>query len=32
MNAKVREMISEALKSDGVEEIFKLGKGDKAQL
>ena len=25
MNAKVREMISEALKSDGVEEIFKLG-------
>ncbi|QBG34792.1 type I restriction endonuclease subunit R [Litorilituus sediminis] len=28
MNAKVREMISEALKSDGVEEIFKLGEGD----
>jgi len=25
MNAKVREMIAEALKSDGVEEIFKLG-------
>lgn len=25
MNAKVREMIQEALKSDGVEEIFKLG-------
>jgi type I restriction enzyme R subunit len=25
MNAKVREMISEALKSDGIEEIFKLG-------
>ncbi len=25
MNAKVRDMISEALKSDGVEEIFKLG-------
>jgi len=25
MNAKVREMIKEALKSDGVEEIFKLG-------
>lgn len=25
MNAKVREMISEALQSDGVEEIFKLG-------
>lgn len=28
MNAKVREMIAEALKSDGVEEIFKLGNGD----
>ncbi len=27
MNAKVREMISSALKSDGVEEIFKLGQG-----
>jgi len=27
MNAKVRLMISEALKSDGVEEIFKLGQG-----
>jgi len=26
MNAKVQEMIKEALKSDGVEEIFKLGK------
>jgi len=25
MNAKVREMISDALQSDGVEEIFKLG-------
>jgi type I restriction enzyme R subunit len=25
MNAKVREMIADALKSDGVEEIFKLG-------
>jgi type I restriction enzyme R subunit len=25
MNAKVREMIREALKSDGVEEIFKMG-------
>jgi len=25
MNAKVREMISDALKADGVEEIFKLG-------
>jgi type I restriction enzyme R subunit len=29
MNAKVREMITEALKADGVEEIFKLG-DDKA--
>lgn len=28
MNAKVREMISEALKSDGVEEIFKLGQAE----
>ena len=28
MNAKVREMIAEALKSDGVEEIFKLGNDD----
>ncbi|MBL4941619.1 MAG: type I restriction endonuclease subunit R [Colwellia sp.] len=27
MNAKVREMIAEALRSDGVEEIFKLGQG-----
>jgi len=26
MNAKVQEMIKEALQSDGVEEIFKLGK------
>jgi type I restriction enzyme, R subunit len=25
MNARVREMISEALQSDGIEEIFKLG-------
>ena len=25
MNVKVRKMISEALKSDGIEEIFKLG-------
>ena len=29
MNARVREMIAEALRSDGVEEIFKLGE-DKA--
>jgi type I restriction enzyme R subunit len=28
MNAKVREMIAEAIKSDGVEEIFKLGSED----
>ncbi len=28
MNSKVREMISEAIKSDGVEEIFKLGGDD----
>jgi type I restriction enzyme R subunit len=28
MNAKVREMIAEAIKSDGVEEIFKLGNED----
>jgi len=28
MNAKVREMIAEAIKSDGVEEIFKLGNQD----
>lgn len=31
MNARVRQMIQEALASDGVEEVFKLGKkGDKA--
>ena len=28
MNAKVREMIAEAIKSDGVEEIFKMGGDD----
>ncbi|MUK42535.1 HsdR family type I site-specific deoxyribonuclease [Aliivibrio fischeri] len=28
MNARVREMIAEALKADGVEEIFKLGEED----
>lgn len=28
MNSRVREMIAEALKSDGVEEIFKLGTVD----
>ncbi|MCZ2102156.1 MAG: HsdR family type I site-specific deoxyribonuclease [Chitinophagales bacterium] len=32
MNAKVREMIKDALQSDGVEEIFKLGeKGESEQ-
>ena len=28
MNAKVRDMIAEAIKSDGVEDIFKLGNED----
>jgi type I restriction enzyme R subunit len=28
MNARVREMIKDALQSDGVEEIFKLGNED----
>lgn len=32
MNAAVRRMISAALQSDGVEEIFKLGQGDTAQV
>ncbi|MCW5516926.1 type I restriction endonuclease subunit R [Muriicola sp. Z0-33] len=31
MNAKVREMIKNALASDGVEEIFKLGEGDSTE-
>jgi type I restriction enzyme R subunit len=31
MNAKVREMIKEALQSDGVEEIFKLGDEDETE-
>ncbi|WP_321319235.1 HsdR family type I site-specific deoxyribonuclease [Labilibaculum sp.] len=31
MNAKVREMIKEALLSDGVEEIFKLGDKNESQ-
>lgn len=32
MNARVREMIKDALESDGVEEIFKIGEGaDKEQ-
>jgi len=32
MNAKVREMIKDALKSDGVEEIFKLGGDDTSEV
>ena len=31
MNAKVREMIAEAIRSDGVEEIFKLGDEDSSE-
>jgi len=31
MNARVREMITEALKADGVEEIFKMGEGDTSE-
>lgn len=31
MNARVREMIAEALKADGVEEIFKLGGSDSGE-
>jgi len=32
MNAKVREMIREALQADGVEEIFKLGEDSDAEV
>ncbi len=32
MNAQVREMIAEALKADGVEEIFKLGDEDATEV
>ncbi len=32
MNAKVRAMIAEALESDGVEEIFKLGNDDGGEI
>ena len=32
MNTKVREMIAEALKSDGVEEIFKMGETNTAEV
>ena len=31
MNAKVRDMIKDALQSDGVEEIFKLGENSEAE-
>lgn len=31
MNAKVREMIKEALESDGVEELYKIGEENEAQ-
>lgn len=31
MNARVREMIKDALESDGVQEIFKVGEGDTAE-
>lgn len=32
MNAKVREMIKDAIASDGVEEIFKLGEDDESEI
>lgn len=32
MNAKVQEMVAEALRSDGVEEIFKMGQGDTTEV
>jgi type I restriction enzyme R subunit len=32
MNARVRELIKEALQSDGVEEIFKLGEGNQSEI
>jgi type I restriction enzyme R subunit len=32
MNAKVQEMIKEAIESEGVEEIFKLGEGDQKEV
>ena len=32
MNAKVREMISDALQSDGIEEIFKLGEDGASEI
>lgn len=32
MNTRVREMIEEAIKADGVEEVFKLGDSDEAEI
>ncbi|MDA7924695.1 DUF3387 domain-containing protein [Mariniblastus sp.] len=32
MNAKVQQMIADALESDGVEEIFKMGQGDTTEV
>jgi type I restriction enzyme, R subunit len=32
MNARVREMIEEAIKADGVEEVFKLGDSDETEI
>ena len=32
MNARVHQMITEALQSDGVEEIFKMGQGDTTEI
>lgn len=32
MNARVQQMIAKALQSDGVEEIFKMGQGDMAEM
>ena len=32
MNAKVRDMIKDALQSDGVEEIFKLGDDEQTEV
>lgn len=32
MNAKVREMIKDAIQSDGVEEIFKMGESDEKEV
>ncbi len=32
MNARVQRMIAEALQSDGIEEIFKMGQGDTSEV